>query len=87
MTGIDERMVCSAKEKVEVGPVIPLLLVIAFKVIVGVIFPELKQSILNAITSFALAEVRSGSDEQKRNGSGIVTRLLGMLSMSTFVLN
>ena len=64
MTGIDERMVCSAKEKVEVGPVIPLLLVIAFKVIVGVIFPELKQSILNAITSLALADVRSGSDEQ-----------------------
>ena len=87
MTGIDERMVCSAKEKVKVGPVIPLLPVIAFKVIVGVIFPELKQSILNAITSLALADVRLGSDEQKRNGSGIVTRLLGMLLMSTFVLN
>ncbi len=30
---------CVAKEKVELGPVIPLLPVIAFEVIVGVIVP------------------------------------------------
>jgi hypothetical protein len=87
ITGVSAAIVWGEKVNVATGPVIPAVDVIELSKIVGVIVPAPRQSILNEITSLAFAEVRSGSDEQLRDGSGTVTRFLGMLLRSTFVLN